>query len=242
MNPDSGMPVSSWNIPGIKLVAGDAVADTWGKVTYDPVCKGFETEKYLLMLNRELLLYPPGYHLKAGIFKIVLGENLAFNREYRGAVPDPYRKVLYLSLNGSYGENDESYLVHILHHEVHHMVEYAVWKDMYFEWAEWKKLNPEMFSYSAGGSRFSGIEPDYYTVTHPLNGFLNLYSMTGGEEDRCELAAFIMSDRERPLLIKYLDSDLILQRKVRFISDFINNFAGVKFIDIDKFLNYPGKT
>jgi len=225
-----------WNIPGIKLIYGEVVADTWGKVTYDPLFNETETERYVSILGRELSLYPAGYLIKAGISKIVLGRNLAFDSEYRGAVPDPYRKVLYLSVNGSYGERDETYLVHVLHHELHHMVEYAVWKNMYFEWAEWNKLNPGRFSYGRGGTGYAETEPDYYSVTHPLNGFLNLYSMTGGEEDRCELAAFIMSDKERPKLLKFFVSDLILQRKIQFITGFINNFAGEMFIDIEKFL------
>jgi hypothetical protein len=224
---------AEWKISGIELVIGDAVADTWGKVTYDLPADKSETGRYITMLSNQLSLYPAGYHVKAGISKIVLGRNLAFNDEYRGAVPDPYRKTLYLSVNGSYGESGDTYLVHVLHHELHHMMEYSAWKNMYFDWVQWNKLNPEGFVYGTGGTGYMETEPDYYSVTHPLNGFLNLYSMTGGEEDRCEIVSFLMSVMQRPFLLRYYSSDSILRRKIRFISDFVNNFAGEKFIDIE---------
>jgi len=220
----------------IEIVIGDVVADTWGEVTYDPPADDVQVSRYLSIIRRELLLYPKGYHSRAGIKKMVIGKNLAFSNEYRGAVPDPYRKVLYLSMNGADGEKNETYLVHILHHELHHMVEYAVWKDMFFNWAEWNRLNPVGFSYGRGGVGYRNRNTDYYSVIHPINGFLNLYSMTGGEEDRCELAAFLMSAAERKYLLKYYRSDSILRRKVKFISDFINDFAGEVFINIDNYL------
>ncbi|HPS58094.1 MAG TPA: hypothetical protein PK514_08300 [Spirochaetota bacterium] len=218
------------------MILGDIVIDTWKKVTYDFISSKPESERYILTLNRELSIYPAGYIEKAGIKKIVLARDLAFNSEYRAAVPDPYRNVLYLSVNGSYGDHDETYLVHVIHHEIHHMMEYAVWKNMYFNWAEWNSLNPEGFSYGSGGAVHADEGPDYYSVTHPLNGFLNLYSMTGGEEDRCELAAFILSERGKPVLLKHFKRDSILRRKARFLSDFINRFAGKEFININKYM------
>jgi hypothetical protein len=225
-----------WNIPGVELVTGEIIRDTWESVIYEPVKNTGETGRYISMLMRELLLYPQGYPAKAGVRIIVPGRDLEFNGEYRAAVPDPYRGVLYLSINGSYGESGESYLMHVLHHELHHMLEYAVWKDMYFNWAEWNKLNPEGFSYGRSESAgYSYTEPDYYTGTHPLNGFLNLYSMTGGEEDRCELMAFLMSVKDRKRLLKYYRVDSILKRKVDFISRFVNDFAGSVFVDIERY-------
>lgn len=236
MSNSKDIQTSMWKFKETEFIIGDRVADVWGKVTYDPPASETESEKYILLISRELSLYPVGYPARSGIKKIVIGRDLMFNNEYRGAVPDPYRKILYLSVNGAYGEHSETYLVHILHHELHHMVEYSVWKNMFFEWAEWNRLNPEGFKYGRGGAGNRNSETDYYTVTHPLNGFLNLYSMTGGEEDRCELAAFLMSAKERKHLLKYYNNDYILQRKVRFLSDFINTFAGEVFINIEKYL------
>ena len=211
-------------IEGVELITSEVVADTWGKVSYSIADNKTETDNYKAMLARELSLYPPGYLFKAKTDKIILCRDLEFNGEYRAAVPDPYKHALYLSVNGSYGESGAEYLIHVLHHELHHLVEYAVWKNMYFNWGAWNKLNPEVFSYGRGGaSSFRDSEPDYYTVTHPLNGFLNLYSMMGGEEDRCELMAFLMSDKERPKLLKYYPGDPILQRKVKFIAEFVND-------------------
>ena len=224
-------------ITGVEVLTTVVIADTWGKVSYDRADKTWETRRYMDMLSGELTSYPEGYMSKALVRRIVLGRNLAFNGEFRAAVPDPYRQLLFLSVNGSYGESSLSYLVHVLHHELHHMVEFSVWKNMYFNWVEWEKLNPEGFSYGRGGAgAYMGYEPDYYTVTHPLNGFMNLYSMTGGEEDRCELMAFLMSEKGRAKLLKYYSRDSILRRKVSFISEFVNRFAGVVFVDFEGYL------
>lgn len=230
MNNENKNPGESWIISGVECITGDTVPDTWDKVSYDKPTDGEETTRYLAILKREISLYPAGYIVKALARKIVIGKKLAFNKEYRAAVPDPYRKTLYLSVNGSYGEKSQAYLAHVLHHELHHMVEYSVWKDMYFSWAEWNRLNPAGFSYGGGGLLNANL--DYYSVTHPVNGFLNLYSMTGGEEDRCELVAFLMNVKERPALMRYYHNDSILRRKVRFIVDFVNNFAGEDFIEV----------
>ncbi len=220
-----------WNFPFIELIMDEVVKDTWGGVTYEIPRNENETFRYVQLLKNELSLYPLEYLKKSGAVKIVLGSDLAFHSEYRAAVPDPYKQILYLSINGSFGESGISYLIHVLHHELHHLVEFAAWKNMYFNWIEWNNLNPEGFSYSkTGAGRYHESEPDYYSVTHPLNGFLNLYSMMGGEEDRCELMAFLMSSREKGKLLKYFSGDSILRRKVRFITDFVNNFAGVDFI------------
>lgn len=233
-----GNPVhdNGWNIKGVELVTEGMVKDTWGRVSYDTPDNIRETGRYISILAREVSLYPDGYLPKALVKRIVPGRNLEFNGEFRAAVPDPYRGLLYLSVNGSYGESSESYLMHVFHHELHHMVEFSVWKNMYFNWGEWNKLNPEGFSYGTGESSYMGNEPDYYTVTHPLNGFLNLYSMTGGEEDRCEIIAFLMSSKERPKLLRYYSGDSILRRKVEFMSRFVNDFAGMDFVNIERYL------
>lgn len=229
--------VWDWNFTGTELLTDMGITDTWKKVSYGPADNNEETDRYKSLLIRELSSYPDGYLMKASLRRIVLGRDLAFNSGYRAAVPDPYRHTMYLSVNGSYGESSLSYLIHVLHHELHHLVEYAVWKNMYFNWAEWNNLNPEGFSYSrTGAGDYRITEPDYYTVTHPLNGFLNLYSMMGGEEDRCELMAFIMSERERHKLLKFYRGDSILRRKIIFLSGFVNNFAGVRFADVERYL------
>jgi hypothetical protein len=228
---------STFDIPGIELLTSHGIEDTWKKVSYDSTDDKPGIERYMGMLASELGLYPDGYLKKALVGRIILGRDLAFNGEYRAAVPDPYRRTLFLSINGSYGESRKSYLVHVLHHELHHMAEYAVWKDMYFNWSEWNRLNPEGFSYGRGGTgSYRNNEMDYYTVTHPLNGFMNLYSMTGGEEDRSELMAFLMSAMDRHKLLKYYPGDTILRRKIDFISAFVNNIAGVRFVDIGQYL------
>lgn len=117
-----------------------------GKVSYSPADNKERTCRSISLLIREFPSYPDGYLKNASLRRIVSGRDLSFNSGYRAAVPDPYRHTMYLSVNGSYGESSLSYLIHVLHHEHHHLVESAVWKNMYFNWTEWNNLNPEVFS------------------------------------------------------------------------------------------------
>ena len=145
---------ATWKISGVELVISDKVTDYWNGVTYGPADNDDETGRYINILNRELLLYPEGYLKKANVKRIITGRDLAFSGQFRAAVPDPYNGSLYLSVNGAYGCAAEYYLVHCIHHELHHLVEFAIRKNMRYDWPEWIRLNTRGFTYGAP-SRFS---------------------------------------------------------------------------------------
>jgi len=223
--------------PDVCLIVNEKVPDSWKGVTYQLTDYDAETENYIAILRRELSLYPEGYLRKANVQRIVLGRDLAFNGQYRAAVPDPYTGNMYYSVNGAYGVAAEYYLVHCIHHELHHMVEFAIWHDFWYDWPEWQKLNIPGFRYGYGGEEaYTDTYRDYYSATHPEKGFLNLYSMTGDEEDRAEIMAYIMSGIERETLIRYCRVDDILRKKVKCITDLVHGFAGTRFIKTDPFL------
>lgn len=213
----------------VKIIYNQKVDDTWSYIFYENCDDSLETKQYLTSLQKEYAKYPKGYFQLAGVQRIVLGKKMRFGEQYRAAVPDPYLHSLFLSIDGAYGANDETYLIHVMHHELHHCTEYAMWEDMNYVWDLWAKTNNPAFVYMNGGSdAYENLEIDWYSMTHPKQGFINLYSTTAQEEDRSELMALIMTDAEREFIFQYYPDDEILQKKLPLLLDQLNTFCKSK--------------
>jgi hypothetical protein len=211
---------------GIDIVWNVHVSDTWGSVTYSNT-KENPLVRYLELLRKEMGKYSKAYFDAINLETIVLGSDMAFSGQARAAIPDPYKGVLYYSVNGAYGDASITYLTHTFHHELHHYTEYSIWKSMYFDWSEWGELNIDGFQYGSGGvTAYADPDTDYYTPIHPEKGFMNLYSMTGDEEDRCEIIAFYLTDDEAERAIQLLLEDEILMKKYKLLAELVNNVSG----------------
>lgn len=210
----------------VKVVYNIEVQDTWSSISYENCNDSTEFIEYLLLLDKEYAKYPKGYFQIVGINTIVLGKKLKFQNQYRAAIPDPYIQSLFLSIDGAYGDFSTTYLVHVMHHELHHCTEYAIWENMNYEWEEWAKTNRASFSYKGSGENaYEDNSIDWYSMVHPENGFLNYYSTTAQEEDRSELIALIMSDIERKYIFQYYSEDEILRKKIDLILKELNRFS-----------------
>lgn len=213
---------------GVGVVAGDFVNDSWGAVSYETNSPPEELIAYLDLLCHEFSKYPKGYLQQSQTMTIVIGRSLAFCDQPRAAIPDPYKKQLFLSVNGAYGISSNRYLAHVMHHELHHLTEYSMWKNMTYDWADWLLLNGDGFCYGQGGaeaySEYLVKGTDFYTPNNPYRGFINLYSLTGDEEDRAELMAFLMTDFERPEVEKLLRKDQVLRKKTQLLAKLFIDF------------------
>lgn len=214
---------------GVTVVANLSVPDAWGSVSYDAGAGDEELIAYLDLLGREFSKYPKGYLQQSRALTIILGRDLNFCGQPRAAIPDPYKKQLFLSVNGAFKIKSERYLAHVMHHELHHLTEYSMWKNMTFDWHEWILLNGDGFCYGKGGadaySEYMAKGTDFYSPNNPQQGFINLYSLTGDEEDRAELMAFIMTDFERPMVEELLQKDAILRDKSRLLARLLEDFS-----------------
>jgi hypothetical protein len=202
--------------------------DSWKSVAYDPVDNDNTLILYLDLLQSEYSKYPPGYIQRAHINTLVLAENLKFRDQARAAIPDPFRKQLFLSINGAYGIATRRYLAHVMHHELHHCTEYAIWENMSYDWNEWLGLNVENFCYGSGGeAAYHQTElgkTDFFSPTNPEKGFINRYSLTGDEEDRAELMAFLMTDSDQSTIRQLLKKDDIIYKKSLLLCELLSTF------------------
>jgi len=214
---------------GVTIITDEPVRDSWGAISYRTPADEDELLKYLELVAREFSKYPGGYLKQSHAHTLVLVTDLTYCEQPRAAIPDPYRNQLYLSVNGAFRIRSERYLAHVMHHELHHLTEYSMWKNMTFDWNEWILLNGDGFCYGNGGAdaynEYLTHGTDFYSPVNPHRGFINRYSLTGDEEDRAELMAFIMTDYERPFVAELLQKDQILREKSRLLARLFSDFG-----------------
>jgi hypothetical protein len=211
---------------GVTLSLDSTTSRTWPSMHYQRCSDTVTLLHYLQLLQYEYDKYPAGYFTRMGVNTIVLAQDLSIYSQQRAAVPDVFFHTLYLEVSNRY---DDTYLIHVMHHELHHCTEQAIWGNMYHPWPKWLKQVPRHFTYgSGGGSAYTdSTVTDWYSMTHPLPGFINLYATTGQEEDRCEIMALLMTDQERSYLYQYA-TDLRVKRKVSLMLRFLRKAVGKK--------------
>lgn len=218
----------------IEIIYNSEMPDTWGQVSFSDIESDENLASYLKLLKNEMSKYPNDFFSKISLKYITLCKNLAFNGQNRAAIPDPYLGNIYYTIDGV-GKNKNTYLIHTFHHELHHYTEYAIWQDMRYDWDAWISLNSEDFTYGDGGeTAYANSGFDYYSPQHPRAGFLNLYSMTGDEEDRCEIIAFWLTETEREIIKPIIKQDTILKNKLDIISALLLELSGTQIIDVEK--------
>ena len=147
-------------------------------------------EAYATLFIPEWSLYPPELVKRAALKRIVFCEELTFADGRRNAIPDYEHDTLYLDV--SRGDYSPSYLRKVIHHEFFHIVDYKDEGSVYADEA-WAALNPPGFTYGTGGRSAQG-DANTSVLTDKRPGFLNLYSMTGVEEDKAEVFSNLLVD------------------------------------------------
>jgi hypothetical protein len=211
----------------LKIIYDRKVEDQWSAVSYAFCTDSAELENYLLLLKKEYFKYPPDFFSLVGVKQIVLGKQMHYEKQNRAAVPDPYNNTLYLSIDGAQGNAGSVYLIHVMHHELNHLTEYAMWKNMFYRWPDWHDVNRRFFRYNPGGGAkaYEDLSVDWYSMCHPKKGFFNRYSLMGEEEDRSEVISLLMSDEERKFIYEYCSNDKILRKKVLLMQAQLNEFT-----------------
>ncbi|TGM97899.1 LIC13305 family lipoprotein [Leptospira yasudae] len=199
----------------VEVISDRIVTTSYGSmVTYDLSMEA-ELSNYKNLLRVELEKYPRGYWIKAKAERVVLVKNLLVNGQLWSALPDPYQKTLFLSVNAG-GLNDE-YRIHVIHHELNHNMDFARLGDMKATEQEWTLLNTNGFQYGNGGtSAYANPGIPWSALTNPQPGFVDLYSTLAQEEDRSELVAILLGvPAEYTTLQNICNTDPIVVSKVR---------------------------
>lgn len=141
-------------------------------------------EYYVPILEAEWNLYPVSLIRNAGLQRIVLCSELAFEADIRAAIPDFQDNTLYLDVD--FVLSGELYVRRVIHHEFFHMIDLA--DDGSFSDKSWRLLNGNDFVYRGRGVHSRNES----AITAKRPGFLTRYSMTEVEEDKAEVFSIMI--------------------------------------------------
>ncbi|MEM7181421.1 MAG: hypothetical protein AAF518_10950 [Spirochaetota bacterium] len=173
---------------------------------------------YLQLFAKEFSKYPKSFIVRTGLEKIIVVKDLQIYGQLRAAIPDFYRENLLLDFLNSTGY--AIYQKHVIHHEYYHMIEEQFNQSPYWQDPSWNRLNPSGTRYGAGGVTVQN-QINMYTYSHPRLGFVNLYSLSGLEEDKAEIFASLFVREEWQLVQKWQKTDRVLFAKVRYMQEFL---------------------
>ena len=166
---------------------------------------------YLRMLQQELGKYPTELLEASGLKQILLVRDLSVGGQPRLAVPDYVNEVLIYDIS----HGDMTFNRHVVHHEFYHMLEQELYGSAFYRDPLWLPLKPEEFRYGKGGAYARAS--DDAAFSHPLQGFINHYAMSGLEEDKAELWTILWADASwqqvKPLLLQ----DQLLRDKLQLL-------------------------
>jgi hypothetical protein len=170
--------------------------------------------KYLKLFDEEFSKHPNDLIQASGLKQVAIVKNLVVSGQYRAAMPDLGRKILFLDFLR--GASNPTYQRHVIHHEFYHIIEPAMngnntWKD-----PQWAALNEEGFEYGSGGADMqsnssSGVQ------NHPQPGFIDLYSTSGLEEDKAEIFGALFVASESAKMMEWAQTDEILANKIQYM-------------------------
>lgn len=215
---------------GVRIVYTEEATGPWRNCTYKAPADEQLLRQYLKILEEEYSKYPPEYLRHSNTETIVLTEYLVFKGSRRIAVPDAANKRIFLCVVDRLKERDQK-IRHILHHELFHNTEYALFGSYYSRWDEWNKLNPEGFHYEErikkGLKERMFLADEYTAFTRPQQGFLNIYSTSAEGEDRAEIAASLMVNSESSVLSRICEEDPVLKNKVNLLKKIFKISGGI---------------
>lgn len=165
-----------------------------------------DLDRYAALFSLEWNRYPVSVMKAAKLKKIVIGAGIKMNGQVRAAVPAfEANTMLY---DTTLGAKSSAYQRSVIHHEFFHLID-ELQGHLRVD-PEWAALNPKGFKYGNGGEnmRTSGVG----NLSDKLPGLLTPYSGSAIEEDKAELYAHLLVDRD--FVLQRMNSDSVIAAKV----------------------------
>lgn len=180
--------------------------------------------KYLVFFSMEFNKYPKKFTDKINLKRIMLVKELALSGQYRTAIPDSTGNAIFYDFDVlKYGL---IYSKHITHHELFHFIEKQIFGTYHYKDSLWIKLNTAEFTYGKGGKYCYDENANFNELLNPYKGFINLYAMSGLEEDRAEIYASLFVEQERFLVNEWMAKhDKIVAKKVKYMKHFLHSLC-----------------
>lgn len=228
----------------IKFIYDSIPLASWKEVDYDIIKYNNDKEfnNYLQIFSIEFNKYPVSFIKKSGIKYIAFVKFLNYNGQYRAALPDAHKEILFYDITKGRNKSiykcsrTKYYLRHTIHHEIYHMLEEQINGNMYYKDSVWIKLNYEGFEYGKGGTSFYFEKKEKtnkiniylnkpYKITNPTKGFSSTYALSALEEDKCEIYSSLFIARESRKIKRLCKKDEILRNKITYIKKFLESIC-----------------
>jgi hypothetical protein len=173
-------------------------------------------ETVLIFVN-ELKAYPKNFFKNAGCQDIYFVQKLFINdRPVEGAFSTATQYIFY---DYSRSHQNKQKMRHNIHHELFHMI-----GSKHSFWAQygrmWLAVNRPGFVYNPKDYNMHAPNPlNNLATAEP--GFITAYAMASPEEDRAETFACFMIPEERALMQQWAQKDVILQKKLGMMTEFV---------------------
>lgn len=173
-------------------------------------------EKYLSLFEKEWSRHAVELVRRARVKRVVIGRGLKMNGQERAAVPAFDGDTMYY--DAELGDYSPSYQRVVIHHEFFHMVDQRM--KLLRRDPEWSALNPPEFKYGSGGDKLRTLGVG--ELTDKIPGFLTPYGASAVEEDKAELFAHLLVNRN--YVMTRAGTDSVLARKIALLQSRLSNF------------------
>jgi Putative zinc-binding metallo-peptidase len=186
-------------------------------------------ESYWPLFLSEWNVYPAELMAKTRMKHIILCQDLAYEAspsrpQLRAALPDlEYTSAprTHLYLDVARGRDDELYVREVIHHEFFHIIDWCDDRSLDRD-DVWRALNPPEFTYGTGGAA-QQENPFAAVLTEDEPGFLNPYAMSGLEEDKAEIFAYMVVARQ--YMAERAMRDDIIRKKMHTMAERLQAFC-----------------
>ncbi|OFX60326.1 MAG: hypothetical protein A2046_02685 [Bacteroidetes bacterium GWA2_30_7] len=198
----------------------DSIFDIKRKYSLAPDSDYVKLYDYIKLFNKEFNKYPVQFIHKVNLKYIAIVKEVTnTNGNIRTAVPDRENEVLYLQYPQINYYPD--YYKHTIHHEFYHMIEEEINGSSFYKDPLWALFNDTSFHYGSGGNSMYDKKINAYEMSHPIKGFINLYSASSIEEDKAEIFAILFVDTERKKIEEFAKTDNSLEKKINYMKNFL---------------------
>jgi hypothetical protein len=191
---------------------------TYVTATPEDLCS---LKAFSAILIDEWSKYPGDWVVSSGVKRVTIVKRLVVVGQNRAAMPDIGGSGVYYDFTYS-----GDYIREVIHHEYDHLIEYNAYGTYSRSDPAWMSYNPAGFAYGNGGSVCYTNPSACVSGEHPTNGFVSGYSMSGIEEDKAEVYAYLMTHTYYQHLKSWLPGDGNLANKVNAYKAFMTSRSG----------------
>jgi hypothetical protein len=177
--------------------------------------------KALNIFDQELSKYPTEFISKLNWKTVVFLKKFFYTEHPIAGLYDPHQEIVYLEFLRQ--RFNPLPIRHGIHHEIFHIIDVQAQMQFLKSDKDWLALNDSNFIYGKVDDLGKGKERPY-RLAPAVKGFPSAYALTSAQEDMAEVFGCMMLASQHKLLLKWQQDDEILNRKLNYIKNLLEQF------------------